>query len=138
MAKKYIKSEDAIQQECFMWHWNTYPKRRMLLWHTPNELSGLVHRRVSKKMKDIGLVSGVADLVLVDRGITTYFELKTETGSQSCSQVDFEIQVTEEGCEYFVIRDKIAFINIVKSILEMDTRTKLINLYNRLKENKFI
>ena len=138
MAKKHIKSEDSIQQECFMWHWNTYPKRRKLLWHTPNELSGLVHIRIAKKMKDIGLVPGVADLVLVDRGITTYFELKTEIGSQSSEQKDFEKQVTNDGCEYFIIRDKTAFILIVTRILEMDTHIKLLNLYDRLKENKFI
>ena len=58
--KYTYKSENRIQQECFMWHWNTYPEQRGLLFHIPN--GGARSKREGRLFKDIGVFPGVADL----------------------------------------------------------------------------
>lgn len=37
--KKLPPSHDKIQQEIFIYLWNTYPETRRTFWHTPNEIS---------------------------------------------------------------------------------------------------
>lgn len=115
MAKSY-KSEDRIQQECYMWFWNTYPNYRRLLFHVPN--GGARSASEGKLFKLIGVVSGVADLLLMVNGTTYCFELKNKYGVQSASQKAWEILVKREGFEYHLIRSLLDFQSIVKTIMD--------------------
>jgi hypothetical protein len=60
------KSEDRIQQECYRWFHNTYPELRGLLFHVPN--GGKRDGREAKKLKTMGVVPGVADLIFLYNG----------------------------------------------------------------------
>lgn len=81
-AEKALKeSEDKLQADCFQWFHNTYKHLRGLLWHCPNELSGVVHPVIANKMKAIGLVAGVPDLEFHYRGRSVFFELKSPQGT---------------------------------------------------------
>jgi hypothetical protein len=116
---KTYKSENRIQQECYMWFHNTYPHLRGCLFAVPN--GGARSALEGKLFKMTGVVRGVSDMLLMVNGETTCFELKTEVGSQSVYQVAWQKQIESQGFKYFIIRDVNLFKQIVKSILKNAT-----------------
>lgn len=114
MAKTY-KSEDRIQQECFMWFHNTYPKYRGCLFAVPN--GGARSAVQGKIFKMTGVVAGVSDMLLMINGITTCFELKNKFGSQSSKQKAWEHLIKREGFNYHIIRSLDEFKKIVINII---------------------
>jgi hypothetical protein len=106
------KSESRIQQECFDWFWNTYctPLRspREIIFHVPNENQ---HR-----LTNIGVVSGMSDLVATYRGRMLFIEVKTPLGKQSIKQQGIEKHVGEvSGAEYHVVRSLEDFKNLIRA-----------------------
>jgi hypothetical protein len=79
------QSEDALQQKCYVWFWNTYPHLRGLLFAVPN--GGTRNAREAKKFNLTGLVSGVSDMILLYNKEAILIELKTEKGVQSKNQI---------------------------------------------------
>lgn len=95
-------TEARLQQECFTWHWNTYPDERKRLFMIYNNPKSREHGAVLKAM---GLVSGVADMAYVrDGGGILFIEFKTPEGEQSDAQRAFMQAVTEVGAGYVVVR----------------------------------
>lgn len=115
MAKTF-KSEDRIQQECFMWFNNNYPSFRGCLFHVPN--GGARSAQEGKKFKLIGVWPGVADLLFMHQGKTYCFELKNELGRQSTAQKKWQKQITNQGFDYYIIRSKFDFIVIIEDIIK--------------------
>jgi len=99
-------TEDRLQQDCFIWHSNTYPNKRGLLYHNFNNPRNAIQ---GAKLKTMGLVSGVADLTLLHKSKTYFFELKTTTGRQSKSQIIWEAQIKKNEFYYKIIRDLATF-----------------------------
>jgi len=104
-------SESRIQQEIFEWYWNTHctPLRspREIIFHVPNENQ---HR-----LTNIGVVSGMSDLVATYRGRLLFIEVKTETGKQSPNQKKIEDHVGRvQGCEYHLVRSLEEFKEIIE------------------------
>ena len=95
-------TEDRLQQLCYTYFHNNYPKLRGLLYHNynnpPNAIQG-------KRLKSLGLVTGVADLTLLFHAKAYFFELKTEKGKQSPRQRDWEDKVAGQGFDYILIRN---------------------------------
>jgi len=115
MTKTY-KSEERIQQECYMWFHNTYPEYRGCLFHVPN---GGARSSVEGAMfKKIGVVPGVADMLLMVNSTTYCFELKNKYGKQSPKQVKWQKQIEKNGFNYFIIRDVNLFKQIVEGIMK--------------------
>jgi len=114
MATK--KSEDAIQAECYMWFNNTHKDLRGLLFAVPN--GGARSALQGKIFKMTGVVAGVSDMLFMYKGNTFCFELKTNTGTQSEKQQDWEKKVSKHGFQYFIIRDLSTFSQIVNSIIK--------------------
>jgi len=110
------QAEDGLQQKCYVHFWNTYPRLRGLLFHVPN--GGKRNAREGWKFNQIGLVAGVADLLLIYDTKIYCFELKTKTGSQSVKQEKWQNSVEAQGVNYFIIRTledfKILLRNIIK------------------------
>lgn len=125
MAEKY-KSENRIQQECYMWFHNQYPYLRGLLFAVPN--GGARSSREGKLLKDTGVVPGVSDMLLLYDGITTCFELKTEVGEQSQLQVKWEKKVNRHKFNYYIIRNLEQFKLIIKDIIPDDNIYKYLPL----------
>ncbi len=115
MAKYNGPSEDRIQQDCYMWFWNTYPELRGLLFAVPN--GGKRSSQEARKFKLTGTVSGVSDMLFMYKGVTYCLELKTEVGYQSKKQLAWQSSVTEQGFDYFVIRDLERFKQIINNII---------------------
>ena len=109
-----MQSEDTLLSECFIWHWNTFPSLRKLLFHIPNEgnrgkLGGAV-------MKAKGVVAGVSDFIYLHPNGAYLLEAKTETGKQSPSQKEWQSVVTNAGYVYLVFRTLEEFQEIIQKI----------------------
>lgn len=104
-----MKTEARIQQEIFQYYWNNYclPKHRYreFIFHVPNENQ--------HKLTNIGVVSGVADLVLSFKGEVIFVEVKDDKGRQSPKQLKFQEQVTQAGFNYAIVRSLIQFVDLI-------------------------
>jgi len=112
------QSEDALQQKCYFWFWNTYPNFRGLLFSVPN--GGTRDPREVKKFNLTGLVSGVSDLILLHRTHCYLIELKKDNkkSKQSKNQLEWQKQVEGQGFIYFIIRSLADFKLTIKNIVE--------------------
>lgn len=119
MSKTY-KSENRIQQECYMWFHNNFPKLRGLLFAVPN--GGARSIREGKLLKDTGVVPGVSDMLLMYKANVYCFELKTIIGSQSKLQKNWQKIVESHGFDYFIIRNLEEFINLINDIIKDEIR----------------
>lgn len=107
-----IKSESKIQQEIIVWFRNNYslkhlPKRECIF-HVANEGQ---HRLIN-----LGVLSGVSDLIFTWEGKTYYCEVKDAKGKQGPKQIEFEELITETGHKYFLVRTLEEFQTIIKSL----------------------
>ncbi len=90
-------SEDALQISII--DYLKLVKPRAFYFHVPNASKAHVSHRV--KLKRMGLVSGVADLLFIlPGGRIGAIELKMAKGRQSDSQKDFEAICGEFGVDY--------------------------------------
>lgn len=97
-----VVTEDQLQASIFQYHWNYYPAERGLLFHVNNKARNAIE---GNRMKAMGVISGVSDLIYLKSGGTPVFmELKTKIGTQSPAQKEWEKQVTKAGYRYVIIR----------------------------------
>jgi hypothetical protein len=100
-----MQNEDFLQQEIFMWFNNNYclehHKPRYTIFSVPN--GGTRNIKEAMKLKATGLKAGVSDLIVVMNKII-FVEVKTEIGTQSKKQKDFEKIVTNLGYEYWIVK----------------------------------
>jgi hypothetical protein len=108
--------EDKIQSEIFRYFNNHYviKDRSSMILSIPN--GGLRDKRTAMTMKATGLYKGAADLLLIHRGWIGFVELKTETGSQSPEQRQFEAHCIEAGVPYRLVRSLEEFKELINSI----------------------
>jgi len=98
-------SEGAIQQKCVMYYRNNYCLKihnpRHLIFSVPNDVKNDIERM--RKVSE-GLYSGASDLIILEPGVAKFVEMKTETGTQSKDQKQFQEIVEALGFEYYLIR----------------------------------
>jgi hypothetical protein len=70
----------------------------------PNELAGADAAIRMSRFKTLGLRSGAPDLIVYLNNAIVCLEVKTATGSQSESQINFESRIKQLGHEYYVVR----------------------------------
>jgi len=116
---KRINQESTAQKCVITWFRMQYPKYIKLLIHVPN--GGLRSRmkvtkkdgstrefsREGKELKEMGTTAGVSDLLLLlpRKGFGCLaIEMKTETGTQSDSQMDWMFEMIAAGNKYVVCR----------------------------------
>lgn len=105
------KSENRIQQECFMWFNNTFPALRGCLFAVPN--GGTRTAIEGKLLKETGVWSGVSDMLLMYNGKTLCLELKTIKGHQSFNQKKWQKLIEEQNFRYVIVRDLSEFKDYV-------------------------
>lgn len=107
-------SEHQIQAQIIR-YWNeNYPKYRKALFHVNNKAKDSLE---GARMKTMGVVSGVSDLILLaPNGITYLIELKDQTGRQSDHQKAFQQQAESLGHKYVVIRSLSEFQALLSTI----------------------
>ena len=112
---KLSKSENVLQAEIVQRFRNNYCLKhhnpRYQIFSVPN--GGTRNKIEAMTLKATGLLSGVSDLIVVLPNRILFLELKTETGQQSDSQVEFSCIISVLGFEYYVIRSIDEFKNII-------------------------
>lgn len=112
--------EHQIQVECVKWFRLQYPKLRMRLFAVPN--GGQRNVIVASKMKAEGVLSGVADLILLKpsgKYAALLVEMKTMKGRQSETQKQWEADLCKDSeYKYVLCRSIEDFISAIKSYLE--------------------
>lgn len=105
-------NELQLQAEIFKWHWNNHPKERGLLFHVNNKARNRIE---GNKFKAMGVIPGVSDLIyLRPGGKPIFIELKTDEGSQSPAQKDWQKAVQGVGYDYRICRDLETFKTYIK------------------------
>lgn len=98
--------EDKLQAEIVAWFNNEYCLKhhnpRCLIFSIPN--GGNRNKIAAMKFKATGLLAGASDLVVVLPNVISFIELKTDLGTQSDVQKDFESRVELLGFEYKIIK----------------------------------
>ena len=107
--------ELVLQQQVYKWFHNTYPELRGCLWKVENERKRTKYEQMIAK--STGLVAGVADLNMLYGGVFYGIELKTPTGSQTKSQIEWERSITEQGGIYVLIRSLEEFQGFVEGVV---------------------
>ncbi len=105
-----MQSEIKLQSTCFLWHWNNYPNERGLLCYNLNNSANKIQ---GNQNKALGLIKGRSDMVYYKNGKAIMLEFKTETGTQSKEQKEWEQRIKSEGFEYRVVRNFKDFLSII-------------------------
>lgn len=113
-----MNKEDLLQQKCVIWFKNNYQMNGKGLIHsTPN--GGSRNIIEAKKLKNTGLMAGVADLTIkLPNSIFIDIELKTDTGKQSDDQKEYQEKMLKMNCNYYVIKSLDEFILKIKPIID--------------------
>jgi hypothetical protein len=109
-----MTSESKLQQDCFVWFWNTYPNLHGTMWMVYNNPKNAF---IGAILVAMGLVKGVSDLQWLNRGKFYGIELKTETGRQSKAQAQWQKAIEAQGGEYIIIRSFDEFRTFVETTL---------------------
>lgn len=105
--------EHKLQAECFQHHHNTYPQYRGLLFHVNNKAKNKIE---GNKMKAIGTVSGIPDMIYVFKGKVFGIEMKTEYGTVKPAQKVIHEKWAEHNTTVFVCRSFAQFKEIIQEI----------------------
>lgn len=70
------------------------------------------------RLKNEGALSGVADLIILEKGTCLFVEVKTLKGRQQESQKVFEEEVKKHGMKYVIWRDIEDAVDYVKNLKE--------------------
>lgn len=143
-SKDHLQKHDRIQQEIFVYLWNRYPEMRYTMWHTPNEFkqdfkfileyffsfvknkvevdkleSKLKHRAMlaAVRRKNIGVLSGVTDLVFYRKGVLYIFDVKVGKDTLSDSQKEFIKAIVKQGGQFYEINSVEEGISIIERIM---------------------
>lgn len=96
------QDEYRFHMDCVRWL-AAFAPEDVLWFHVPNgEKRDVI---TGAKLKRMGVVAGVSDLIVVRRGLSLFVEIKAEGGRQSESQRAFEQRVLEAGAAYVLVRN---------------------------------
>jgi hypothetical protein len=112
------KEEHRLQVSCVRWYRYQYPQYRALLFAVPN--GGKRDVRTAVNLKAEGVVSGVADLLLLMPRHHVHglcIEMKTIKGRQTEAQKEWQLQVERQGYAYSIIRSLPEFIAVLEAYI---------------------
>lgn len=90
--------EDRLQIQVMDYLRLQYPK--VLAFHVPN--GGNRSAREGARFKKMGVLPGVADIIIFHNFEVTFIELKIKPNKQAPSQKEFENKVKEQGWGYII------------------------------------
>lgn len=118
--KKPYDEEHRIQCSCINWYRLKYPKLKNILFAVPN--AARRSARNGAYMKEEGMLSGVADLILLKANRfydALCIEMKTPSSKskQTPSQEEWQKDAEANGAKYVVCRSLDEFIKVVTDYL---------------------
>jgi hypothetical protein len=118
-ARRHPSDEEhRIQCACVRWYRYQYPKMHHNLFAVPN--GGWREKATAGKMKAEGVLSGVADLILLKSNAhygALLIEMKTRTGRQADTQRQWQALIEADGYKYVICRSLEDFIREVRTYL---------------------
>lgn len=118
IRKKPKDEEHRIQVSMVEWFRLQYPSMRHNLFAVPN--GGRRDAATGAKLKEEGVLAGVADLILLKSNRqygALLIETKTKKGTQSYSQKEWESKIVKDRYKYVVCRSLEEFIEVVNDYL---------------------
>src|SRR5690554_5474431 len=110
--------ENKIQSECVKWFTNNYCLKhhnpQCQIFSVPNEAIQKMAWKQISSFKAMGLKSGVSDVIVLIPGKVLFIEFKTEKGTQTPKQRDFQQAVETLGFDYHICRSLDQFKKIIK------------------------
>ena len=104
------QAEDRLQADAYRWFHNTYPHLRGLLCYNHNNSRNVIE---GAKNKAMGLQKGRSDMVLYLNGKSFMIEWKTENGTQSVKQKQWQQLVEAQGFNYYIVRSVHEFKKLI-------------------------
>lgn len=113
-----MREEQIIQQQCVEWFRIQYPD--LILYAVVNNSfgSGISNARMGSINKSMGVLAGVSDLVFVFNSVAYHIEVKTDKGTQSKEQKEFQQKIENEGMKYVIVRSLDQFMNLINNIVK--------------------
>ena len=105
-------NESKIQIELVRYIRYLYPKS--ILFAVPN--GGQRSIITAAYLKREGVLAGVSDLIWINEGKTYFFEVKTDKGTQSVYQKEFQAAIEKQHLRYAILRSTKDFDNFLKLI----------------------
>lgn len=115
VRKAPADEEHRLQVACVRWFRLQYPDMAHNLFAVPN--GGRRDKVTGAKLKEEGVLAGVADLILLKQSIgygALLVEMKTGTGRQAQSQKDWQEKIEKDGYKYVVCRSLEDFMREVE------------------------
>lgn len=112
--------EAQLQSSCVTWFRYQFSSISKMLIAIPN--GGSRNIIEAANLKKQGVVSGVSDLILFQqRGGygALCIEMKTKTGKQSTSQIEWQIEAEKNGYKYVICRSVDEFINEILDYMNL-------------------
>lgn len=108
--------ESNLQSACVRWFRLQYPD--LVIYAVPN--GGSRNVREAQRLKAEGVLSGVADLVvLLTQGKSLYIEMKVKGNRQTANQKDFQKKVIALGHTYAVCYTFEEFQKVVENYISV-------------------
>lgn len=104
------KKESKIQQEIVIWYRNNNLNSNNIIFSVPNEGKSATEQMYKKAT---GMLSGVSDLIVIEKDRILFIECKDETGKQRENQITFQNKIEANGFNYHLVRTLQDFINII-------------------------
>lgn len=111
--KKASMSEEHLQRHAVK-YLRSYARPDVCWFHVPNGDERTP--RVAARLKDMGVVPGVADLLFLIDGRSVAVELKTEIGTQSAVQSEWQESHERAGGLYFIARGPVELMGVLRAI----------------------
>ena len=108
--------ESTLQTDCVRWFRYQYP--HLVIYAVPN--GGSRNVREAQRLKAEGVLSGVADLVvLLTQGKSLYIEMKVKGNRQTQNQKDFQKKVIALGHTYAVCYTFDEFKQVIENYISI-------------------
>ena len=101
-------SEARLQSDCFLWAHNQFPQLRGLLFMVNNEIPRIKGESLNafaarvSRLRAMGLIPGVADMILLSP--LTCFEFKLPGETQRSDQIAWQASVQAVNIPYYIIK----------------------------------
>lgn len=121
MKENKIQSESSIQSSAVKWFTNNYCLKhhspQFFCFSVPNEAIQKMAWKQINTFKAMGLKSGVSDVIVLLEGKVLFVEFKTEKGTQTPSQKNFQDTVQMLGFDYHICRSLEQFQKMIHESL---------------------
>lgn len=108
-----LKTEADLQTEIVNYVRTNYPQ--LVIFSVPNEAT--YKRR--NYFHQLGMLSGVSDLILVFLNGVIFIECKAPRGRQSIEQINFQKKIEALGFKYFIVKDLEELKDIINNELNL-------------------